>query len=127
MQGDAEVEQLSLGGLELRLGVGGSLLDVGSGEHQDGAVGGDLGAGPQDDLVDAPLGAGGDPADFLGDERAEAANLTQHLTLLHAVDPHEVTLNRGGGGFESGEGKCDTRQHHGGEGAVEDPFLAPGF
>ena len=68
-------------------------------------------AGAQDDLVDAALGARGDPADFLRHERAEAADLADHRAAFHGVDPHEVALDGGRGGLEprEAEGDADER------------------
>ncbi len=99
MESDGEVGEFGFGGLELGIGVGGGLLDVGIGEHEDDAVRGDDGAGAEDDLIDAALGAGGDPADLFGDEGAEAADLAEHLAAFHGVDPDEVAINRGRGGL----------------------------
>jgi hypothetical protein len=77
-----------------------------------------------DDLVDAALGAGGDPADFLGDEGAEAADLADHRAALDGVDPHEVALDRGGGGLELGQPDGDADQDDAGDGGVDDAFAA---
>src|SRR5262245_27065390 len=55
LERDLEVDEFRFRGLELRFGVGGGLFDVGIGQHQDDAVGRDLCAGSQDNLVDATL------------------------------------------------------------------------
>jgi hypothetical protein len=127
LERDAQVEQFGLGGLLLRVGVGRGLLDVGIGEMEDDAVRRDEGAGAQNDLVDAAGRAGGDPANFLGHQGAEAADLANHLALLDRVDPHRVELNGGGGGLEPGQGNGDADERATGERAVNDALLAAGL
>ena len=90
LEGHALAGELGLGGGELGVGVGGGGDDVRVAEHEDQRARLDEGARADDDLVDAALGAGGDPADLLGDEGAEAADLADHGAALDGVDPHEV-------------------------------------
>ena len=124
LEGHALAGQLGLGGEELGLGVGGGGDDVRVAELEDEGAGFDDGAGAEDDLVDAALGAGGDPADLLGDEGAEAADLADHGAALDGVDPHEVALDRGGRGLQLRQRDGDADQDDAGDGGVDDAFLA---
>ena len=123
----AEVGEFGLGGLKLGVGVGGGADDIGIAEDEDDAVGRDRGAGTENDFVHAALRARGDPGDLFGDERAEAAYLAEHLAAFHGVDPDEVALDGGRGGFEARKQHGDADQSDDGGGGVEDAFLALGF
>jgi hypothetical protein len=124
LEGHAEVGQLGFGGFELGPGVGGGGDDVGIARLRMTLPGVTGVRRADDDLVDAALGAGGDPADFLGDEGAEAADLADHLAALDGVDVDEVALDRGGGGLELGQPDGDADQDDAGDGGVDDAFAA---
>ena len=127
LEGDAEIGEFGLGGFELGGGVGSGLLDVGIREHEDDAVGGDDGARAEDDFIDAALGAGGDPADFFGDEGAEAADVAEHLAAFHGVDVDEVAVDGGGGGLQAREKEGDADEHGSRDSAVNEAFFPFGF
>ena len=80
---------------------------------EDHRVGLDLGAGKQHEPLDPALGLGGDPADLLGHQGAEAAHLSQHLAALDRVDPDRGPLDAGRGGLEAREAEGD--EQNGGE------------
>ena len=72
-------------------------LDVGIAELHEHRLGGDLGAGLHQLLLDATGGDGGDPADLLGHEGAGCANLAQHGAGLDGVDGQRGALDASGG------------------------------
>ncbi len=124
---DALADELGLGGLELRVGVGHSAFDVRVGENENDAVRRDDGTGAEDDFVHAALRAGGEPGDVLGRERAETADLAEHLAALHFARPDEILVHGRDGGLEPREEDRDCNQRHGAAGDEHDAFLALGF
>ena len=55
--------------------------------------------GKQHEALDAAFGLGGDPADLLGHEGAEAAHLAQQLAALHGVDETVARSTLGAAGL----------------------------
>jgi hypothetical protein len=98
----------------------------GIGEPQDHAVGADGRTGPQENLIHAPGGAGGDPADLLRHERAESPHLAQQLAALHGVDQDEAPVHLRQRGLEAAEEHRHRREQQPHGGSKQDPLFPLG-
>ena len=101
------------------------LFERGVRELQNHAVGLHLGAGPQDDLLDAPLRGRRNPSDVFRRERAESAHLANHRPALHGVGPDDRALNGRRGRFQPRQADADEdngEQTHTGVNRLFDPL-----
>ncbi len=118
---DPEVRQLRLGRLQLLLGLE-QLLRLGRvAQDEDHGLGLHLGPGIDDDALDAPGGDRGNPADVLGNQRAQTPHLPLDVATLDRVDIHGRPLDRRCGGLQAGQRDRDERNGHQGNGADDDP------
>jgi hypothetical protein len=110
-----------LGGAELELGCQDLLLQIRVRHLEDDTIRLDLRARAEDVALDATGGGGRDPPDVLGDERAGAADLTDHRSALDRVDPHRRAVHTRRGRPEARHADGDANDREEGNGAVEDP------
>src|SRR5262245_62897640 len=101
--------QLRLSGLHFPFGIDDDSRELRVAELEDDRVLLHLIAGVAEDALDATLRHGGDPANLLGDERAGAADLAQHLAAFHRVDPERALLHPRRGGLHAREAVGDER------------------
>src|SRR5258707_7205067 len=97
---DFEILVVGLRGFELIFGVEDVSLQLRIGELKDYAAGLHDGAGMNQDAIDAGVGLRGNPADVLGDKRAEAVHVAQHRAAFYLVGPDGGFIDGGGGWAE---------------------------
>src|SRR3989304_982911 len=97
---DLQVFIPRLGGSKLETDILCRLLELGVAHLDQDRVRLDIGSGKDDDALDSPLGAGGDPANLERHQSPRPPNLSKHGAPSDAVHPDCGTIDRRGGRLE---------------------------
>jgi hypothetical protein len=120
VDGDLEAFEVGFRSFELILGIESFALEDGVTEFKDDAVGLNDGAGIKKLAIDAGIRLCRNPANVLGDQRADATNVNDHGAALDLVWPDRGFVDRGSGGPETGNAKGDAGETDDGDGGIDD-------